>query len=146
MTDTATVAPEGHVPYHLKPIDGPPPADVVAGADNSIMAGLVLQYRYSSGREYRLTFTAEAVTFEMLDSPNYKPEYAIPVSLPYLARTIRDNQVMVHWMVPNRVGHVTLVVDFTSRQIFVSALMPFKMEFFDSGTIHSAIRDGERVI
>jgi hypothetical protein len=146
MTDTAVVAPEGHVPYHLKPIDGPPPADVVVGAENSIMDGLVLRYRYSSGREYRLTFTTELVTFEMLDAPIYKPEYAIPVSLPYLARPLRDDQVMIHWMVPSRVGHVTLVIDYASRQIFVSALMPFKMEYFDSGTIYSAVRHGETVI
>jgi hypothetical protein len=126
---------EAHVPYHLKPIDGPPPADVVAGADNSIMHGKVLQYRYSSGREYRLTFTTEQVTFEMLDAPVYKPEYAIPVALPYYARTLREDQVLVHWMVPNRVGHVALVIDFAAGKIYASALMPFKMEMFDVADI-----------
>jgi hypothetical protein len=131
--DTQTA--EAHVPYHLKPIDGPPPADVVAGADNSIMHGKTLEYRYTSGREYRLTFTSEQVTFEMLDSPAYKPEYAIPVSLPYYARTLRENQVLVHWMVPNRVGHVALVIDFAEQKIYASALMPFKMEMFDVAEI-----------
>jgi hypothetical protein len=131
--DTQTA--EAHVPYHLKPIDGPPPADVVAGADNSIMHGKTLEYRYTSGREYRLTFTSEQVTFEMLDSPAYKPEYATPVSLPYFARPLRENQVLVHWMVPGRVGHVALVIDFAERKIYASALMPFKMEMFDVADI-----------
>ena len=131
--DTQTA--EGHVPYHLKPIDGPPPADVVAGADNSIMHGKTLEYRYTSGREYRLTFTSEQVTFEMLDSPAYKPEYAIPVSLPYYARTLREDQVLVHWMVPGRIGHVALVIDFAEQKIYASALMPFKMEMFDVAEI-----------
>jgi hypothetical protein len=131
--DTQTAA--AHVPYHLKPIDGPPPADVVAGADNSIMHGKTLEYRYTSGREYRLTFTSEQVTFEMLDSPAYKPEYAIPVSLPYYARTLRENQVLVHWMVPGRIGHVALVIDFAEQKIYASALMPFKMEMFDVAEI-----------
>jgi hypothetical protein len=131
--DTQTA--EAPVPYHLKPIDGPPPADVVAGADNSIMDGLILEYRYTSGREYRLTFTTEQVTFEMLDSPAYKPEYAIPVSLPYYARPLREKQVLVHWMVPSRVGHVALVIDFAEHKIYASALMPFKMEMFDVADI-----------
>ncbi len=122
---------------HLKPLDGPPPADIVVGSDTSMMDGVVLEYRYTSGREYRLTFTAEQVTFEMLAAPVYKPEFAVPVSLPYLARFVRDQLVMVHWMVPGRSGHVTLLIDFADNKIFVSALMPFKMEFFDSADIHS---------
>jgi hypothetical protein len=135
---------EAPVPYHLKPIDGPPPADVVAGADNSIMHGMTLEYRYSSGREYRLTFTTEQVTFEMLDSPAYKPEYAIPVSLPYFARPLRENQVLIHWMVPSRVGHVALVIDFAARKIYASALMPFKMEMFDVADIYLVKQRQER--
>ncbi|HEU0044482.1 hypothetical protein [Sphingomonas sp.] len=139
MTNVAEPTP-AHVPYHLKPIDGPPPADIVAGADNSIMAGLVLEYRYSSGREYRLTFAVDQVTFEMLDSPAYKPEYAIPVSLPYYARPLREEQVLIHWMVPNRIGHVALVIDFAANSIYASALMPFKMEMFDVAEISSVTR------
>lgn len=121
---------------HLKPLEGPPPADIVVGSDTAMMDGVTLEYRYSSGREYRLDFTAEQVTFTMLAAPVFRPEFAIPVSLPYLARTIRDQLVMVHWMVPGRSGHVTLMIDFAAGSIFVSALMPFKMEFFDVAEIH----------
>lgn len=135
MSDAPTVAAEELVAPHLKPLDGPPPADLVAHVDNSIMDGLVLEYRYTTGREYRLTFTAEDVTFQMLAAPVYKPEYAVPVALPYYARKLREHQVLVHWMVPGRVGHVALVVDFAERKIYVSALMPFKAEFFDEADI-----------
>lgn len=127
---------------HLRPLDGPPPADIVIGSDTAMMAGVTLEYRYTSGREYRLDFTAERVTFTMLDAPVFKPGFGVPVSLPYLARGIRDQLVMIHWLVPGRSGHVTLMIDFAANAIFVSALMPFKMEFFDSATIHKV--DGWR--
>ena len=131
---------------HLKPLDGPPPPDIVVGSDPSLMDGYTLKYKYSTGREYKLDFTADTVTFTMLDAPVFKPEFGVPVSLPYLCRELRDGLVLIHWMVPGRSGHVAMMVDFTNKAIFVSALMPFKMEFFDSGTIYSAVRHGDVVI
>ena len=131
---------------HLKPLDGPPPADIVVGSDTSLLDGYTIKYKYTTGREYKLDFTAAGVTFTMLDAPVFKPEFGVPVTLPYLAREIRDGQILIHWMVPGRSGHVSPNIDFTEKQIFVAALMPFKMEFFDSATIYSATRHGKTVI
>lgn len=131
---------------HLPPIGGPPPPDIVVGSDTTLMDGYSIKYKYTTGREYRLDFTAEKVTFTMLDAPNFKPELGTPVSLPYLCRQIRDGLILIHWMVPGRSGHVAVMIDFTEKSIFVSALMPLKMEFFDSGTIYSAVRNGKTVI
>jgi hypothetical protein len=45
---------------------------------------------------------------------------------------------LVHWLVPGRIGHVSLIVDLASMKIHGSALMPGQMELFEEGPITSA--------
>jgi hypothetical protein len=91
--------------------------------------GLNLTYTYSSGRSYRLRFYDDRVSFSQLDTP------APTLTVPYLARRITDAITLVHWMVPGRVGHVSLVIDLDARRIHASALMPGAMELLDGGPI-----------
>ena len=93
--------------------------------------GLVIEYTYSSGRAYELTFYADRVSFSQLNTP------APTLTLPYLARPIADEIYLVHWMVPGRIGHVSLVVDLATNRIHGSALMPGQMELFEEGPITS---------
>ena len=93
--------------------------------------GLVINYTYSSGRAYELTFYDDRVSFEQLDTP------APILTLPYLARPIADDIYLVHWMVPGRIGHVSLVIDLATNRIHGSALMPGQMELFEEGPITS---------
>lgn len=119
--------------------DGPPPEDVVIGPLSELLNGRIVHYRYTSGREYTLTFKDGDVTFEMLDGPNFKKDEAggLRVTLPCHVREIHPNEFLVHWLVPGREGHVALVIDIPNAKIFVSALMPQKWEFFDVATIMS---------
>jgi hypothetical protein len=96
--------------------------------------GLVIAYTYSSGRAYELTFYDDRVSFAQLNTP------APVLTLPYLARPIADDIYMVHWMVPGRIGHVTLIVDLVTNRIHGSALMPGQMELFEEGPITSVKR------
>jgi hypothetical protein len=126
--------------------DKPPilttPPDIPDGAfpdevnldDQSDLDGLVIEYTYSSGRAYRLTFYDDRVSFAQLNTP--APE----LTLPYRARPIAADVHLVHWLVPGRIGHVTLVVDLAANRIHGSALMPGKMELFEQGPITSATR------
>ena len=94
--------------------------------------GLVIEYTYSSGRAYELTFYDDRVTFAQLNTPAPK------ITLPYLARPLADQMYLVHWLVPGRIGHVSLIVDLASMRIHGSALMPGQMELFEEGPITSA--------
>lgn len=96
--------------------------------------GLEVEYTYSSGRSYRLKFYDDRMSFSQLNTP------APTLTLPYLAREMRDDSFMVHWMVPGRIGHVTLVLDLAQAQIYGSALMPGKMELFEAGAISDIVR------
>jgi len=109
--------------------DGPP--DLVGGPTTTALDGRTLVYRYSTGRRYRLRFTAETVTFDQPDDP------AEPArTVPYRARELRDGLVMVHWIVKPIPAHVTLIVDLERRQLHASALMPpNRFELFDIAEI-----------
>ncbi|MGO2512319.1 hypothetical protein [Marinomonas polaris] len=91
---------------------------------------LEVQYTYSSGRAYKLKFYDDRVSFTQLDAGH------IPtLTVPYLARKMGKDMFLVHWLVPGRVGHVTLVLDLGNKVIHASALMPGQMELFDEGPI-----------
>ena len=94
------------------------------------LAGYVIEYCYSSGRAYRLTFYDDRVSFTQLDA-NDVPTLTVP----YRARKVVNDIYLVHWLVPGRVGHVTLILDFLHQRIQASALMPGQMELFDQGDI-----------
>jgi hypothetical protein len=89
---------------------------------------LVLDYEYSIGNSYRLSFDDNfGVTFQMLNDGS---EPRGP--LPYLARELREGQYLVHWHVRQYGIHVALVVDLAEKKISVAALMPpGSWEFFD---------------
>lgn len=115
-----------------------PPAEI-GGPSTREMAGLTIDYKYSGGREYRLSFDADTVTFLPFripgDAPGTKYE---PGTLHYLARSIRPDLYLVHWLVrpPNGSDiHVTLLIDLEQRHVHVSALMPGGVEFFDIADI-----------
>jgi hypothetical protein len=97
--------------------------------------GLVIEYSYSSGRAYELTFYDDRVTFAQLNTP------APTITLPYRARPLADQMYLVHWLVPGRIGHVSLIVDLASMRIHGSALMPGQMELFEEGPITSVTRN-----
>jgi hypothetical protein len=90
---------------------------------------LEIEYTYSSGRAYRLKFYDDRVSFSQLNTP------APTLTLPYLAREIGEEMYLVHWMVPGRIGHVSLVLDLAGKTIHGSALMPGQMELFEQGPI-----------
>ena len=89
--------------------------------------GLVIEYTYSSGRAYELTFYDDRVSFAQLNTP------APVITLPYHARPIAEDIFLVHWLVPGRIGHVSLIVDLATNRIHGSALMPGQMELFEEG-------------
>lgn len=117
-----------------------PPAEI-GGPSTKEMAGLTIHYVYSGGRDYQLSFDADTVTFLPFRIPGDPPgtKYQ-PGTLHYLARLVRPQLYMVHWLVRPPDGgniHVTLLIDLQERHVHVSALMPGGMEFFDQADIQT---------
>ena len=128
---------DGHKPEILTTPPNIPPGkfpDEINLDNATDLDGLVIEYTYSSGRSYELTFYDDRVSFAQLNTQ------APVLTLPYLARPIAEDIYMVHWMVPGRIGHVTLVVDLVTNRIHGSALMPGQMELFEEGPITSVTR------
>jgi hypothetical protein len=117
-----------------------PPAEM-GGPMTKELAGLNIFYTYSTGREYELTFDADTVTFLPHKDPHAKPGTKFePGTLHYLARRIRPDLYLVHWLVRSpTMGniHVALLVDLQEKHVHVSALMPGGEEFFDRADIHT---------
>jgi hypothetical protein len=112
---------------HVEPGTMP---DEIGGPTTDDLAGVTLEYTYETGRKYRLRFTNETVSFLLMSIPD-QPER----TLLYRAREVAPKMYLVHWLVPGRVGHVSLVIDFERNIVHVSALMPGQVEFFDIATI-----------
>lgn len=103
-----------------------PQPDKISGPSTTELAGTVVEYRYSTGNHYRMEFDAESLSFDHLvpAGPTIGP-------LPYRARRLRDDLFLVCWIIKPGV-HVALIMDFASRQIHVTAMMPpNQWEFFD---------------
>jgi len=119
---------------------GAPPAEI-GGPTTKELAGLKLFYKYSTGREYELSFDADTVTFLPHKDPTAPPGTKFePGTLHYLARRIRPELYMVHWLVRSpTMGniHVTLLVDLKEKHMHCSALMPKGVELFDIGNIET---------
>ncbi len=107
--------------------------DKIAGPFSGDLAGRTVEYQYSTGNHYRLTFSSERLTFAHLNAPGPHE----PVSLAYVARQLRPAQYLVHWAVKPAAIHVALVIDLDAETVHVSALMPGGWEFFDSARIVS---------
>ena len=117
-----------------------PPADI-GGPKTEELAELKLFYVYTTGKEYELTFDADTVTFLPHKDPHAPPGTKFtPGSLHYLARRIRPDLYLVHWLVRSpTMGniHVALLLDLQEKHVHVSALMPKGVEFFDIADIKS---------
>ena len=117
----------------------PPQEDHVDGPSSTVLAGAVLEYRYTRGTRYRLTFDHDGhVTFAELDAVPGGPPAPV---LDYRARELRPGLVLVHWIVKPAAIHVTLAVDLTEGTVYAAAMMPpNRWEFWDSGVIDSLTR------
>ncbi|MFC9295001.1 MoaF N-terminal domain-containing protein [Streptomyces sp. NPDC057011] len=116
----------------------PPQPDLISGPSTNELAGIEMEYRYSSGRHYRMEFDAESLSFDHLNGP---AEGVRVGPIPYRARALRDGQFLVSWTLKELKVHVTLVVDFTEDRIVVSGMMPpNQWEFADTGQLLSVTR------
>ncbi|WP_404952645.1 MoaF-related domain-containing protein [Streptomyces sp. 147326] len=116
----------------------PPQPDLIAGPYTDELAGTEIEYRYSSGRHYRMEFDSGTLAFDHLNGP---AEGVRVGPLPYRARRLRDGQYLVCWTLKEPGVHVTLVVDFAHDRIDVSAMMPpNRWEFFDAGELLNVTR------
>lgn len=104
--------------------------DEIGGPTTQVLDGITLEYTYETGRCYRLRFGKENVSFVLLSLPDQ-----IERTLPYRARELFPQVYLVHWLVPGRTGHVSLVIDRSNSIVHVAALMPGKVEFFDIAEI-----------
>jgi len=109
----------------------PPQVDQIGGPSTTELAGMVMEYRYSTGNHYRMEFTADGLTFELLNAPN-----GLRVGpLPYRARALREEQFLICWILKPGV-HVAIIADYAQRQIHATAMMPpNQWELFDIGEI-----------
>ncbi|MFG2525989.1 MoaF N-terminal domain-containing protein [Streptomyces sp. NPDC048527] len=111
------------------PLPSPQP-DRIGGPSTTELAGVVMEYRYSTGNHYRMEFAADRLTFHLLSDPAGHTR-----TLPYRARKLHDDLFLVCWIVKPGI-HVALVVDFTRDRIHVTGMMPpNQWEFFDIGDI-----------
>lgn len=111
---------------------------------STALHGLAIEYRYSNGRHYRLTFTDDfEVEFEYLNQLEMEGE-VLAVNVPpiaYRARDIRPGLTQLHWILKEANIHVSITVDFDARRMYVAAMMPpNKWEFWDSADILSVER------
>jgi len=122
------------------PLEGlPPQEDYVDGPSTTALAGAVIEYRYTRGTRYRLTFDHDGgVTFAMLDVGPGGPPAPL---LPYRARELRPGLFLVHWIVKQPGIHVTLTIDLTESTLHSAAMMPpNRWEFWDAAVIESVTR------
>ncbi|WP_406236893.1 MoaF-related domain-containing protein [Nocardia sp. NBC_01009] len=110
--------------------------DLIGGPSTTELAGTVIEYRYTTGNHYRMTFTADNLGFVLLSDPNRHAVDAIA----YRARKLREDFYLVCWTLKPGI-HVALLLDFEQRQVHVTAMMPpNQWEFFDIGEILQAER------
>ncbi len=111
-----------------------PQNDFVGGTSSSSLLGAVIEYEYSKGTHYRLTFDdSYHVRFDELSAPTGGPPTP---TLACRIRALRTDQYLVHWIVKPAGIHVSLVIDLGKSRIDVAAMMPpNRWEFFDTGTI-----------
>ncbi len=110
-----------------------PETDYVGGTLSDALLGAVIEYRYTRGTEYRLTFDDSfRLRFEELSASDHAPT----PTLSYRARALRDGQLLVHWIVKPASIHVSLVIDLDESTVHVAAMMPpNRWEFFDTAEI-----------
>lgn len=128
MPDDDVIAAGG---IEIPPMD--PEADYVGGTMSDALLGAVIEYRYTRGTEYRLTFDDRfQLRFEELSAVRHPPT----PTLPYRARAIREGQLLVHWIVKPASIHVSLVIDLEESKVHVAAMMPpNRWEFFDTAEL-----------
>lgn len=108
---------------------------------STALNGLTIEYRYSSGRHYRLRFTEDYhVGFDFLNQLEMEgvetPTGDIVLS--FRARDLRPGLTQLHWLVKDASIHVSITFDFDAKRLYVGAMMPpNKWEFWDSAEILS---------
>lgn len=124
-----------------------PEEDEIGGTSTEFLFGAVIDYEYSTGRHYRLTFDHDFnVTFAWINHPPLPagaPEF-VPPPLHYRAREIRPDLYLVHWLVKEFHIHVSLSIDVLESKIHVAAMMPpNSWEFWDTAHINSIAFDSK---
>ncbi|MFI9388494.1 MoaF-related domain-containing protein [Kutzneria sp. NPDC052558] len=105
--------------------------DVIGGPTTLALAGATVEYTYSTGGQYRMTFGAHELVFHRWDYPG--AEEIGPV--PYRAREIREELFLVSWLMKPGV-HTAMLFDFRSAAVHTTAVVPpNQWEFFDIGEI-----------
>jgi hypothetical protein len=111
-----------------------PEDDFIGGTSSSALLGAVIEYRYSRGTEYRLSFDDSfQVRFDELSAAGLRAPTPV---LSCRVRELRAGQYLVHWIVKPASIHVSLIIDLDQWRIDSSAMMPpNRWEFFDTGEI-----------
>lgn len=127
----------------MSPLSLPPEDDEVGGVSSNALFGAVVEYEYSTGRSYRLSFDRDDhVTFEWINQPPLA-EGAVfpPQTLAYRARELRPELFLVHWLNKQFHIHVSLTLDLQQNSINVAAMMPpNSWEYWDTAQIVSVTR------
>ena len=106
------------------------------------MVGRSFVYTYTSGLHYRISFDKEYVYF----SVPRQPDGTRYIGVPYRQREVGPGLYLVHWMVPGRAGHVSLVFNIAEKKVDAAALMPGLFELFDRATLSEMYEDGEQAL
>ncbi|NAZ84235.1 hypothetical protein GTR02_20740 [Kineococcus sp. R8] len=139
---TADVAADG---TQMPPMPFASEPDQVSGPFSDKLLGAVIDYRYSGGRHYQLSFDHDYhVTFSMPDNTPPPSATGEPMKAPvlaYRAREIRPDLIQLHWIVKQAAIHVSICIDLAENKIHANAMMPpNRWEFFDTGIISSITR------
>ena len=115
----------------------PIPETIIGGPSTKELAGLSLRFSYTTGIQYQLNFGSDTLAFT---PPKNLPPGPTPPPIHYLARKIREDLYMVHWLIRDSpisktVIHVAILLDFKEHKAHISAYMPGGGEFFDQATI-----------
>lgn len=117
-----------------------PHPDLIEDAPMSTtLHGLEIEYRYSTGNHYKLTFDHDYnVGFTFLNQMEREGRITPTddLKIPYRAREIRPGLTQLHWIIKDADIHVSLLFDFDAKKIFAAAMMPpNKWEFWDNAEI-----------
>lgn len=111
------------------------------------LSGKTFRYRYNSDIAYTISFDKTHVFFTNPKLVGSRvSEDKTFIRLPYAARELRPDLILVHWLTTGRAGHVALVYDFANGTVNASALMPGQFELFANATIEHTWENGENAI
>lgn len=110
------------------------PADTDTAANG--LAGILLEYRFESGRRYQAFYAERAVSFELLEPLLAEPPKG---TLPYRAKPIRDGLFLVSW---EEIEFAPVfLIDLRAREIHTRARLENGESFFATAKIISLSRE-----